>query len=118
MQLSVYSRIHNTVNSIDTFMELYYSSQMKYLASDLLKKGLSNEQVSAAVLKGIKIANLSGLETRQHFRPVYSAIENQIIKDCKLSELGYGLVLLNVDANAPVVAEFQIRILNFFFQKQ
>jgi hypothetical protein len=118
MHLSVYSRAHNTEETIDTFLESYYSSQMKYLASDLLKKGLSYEQISSAITKAIKIATISDLKTCQHFKPVYSAIDNQIIKDCKLSDLGYGLVLLNADVNVAVVADFQINILNFFFNNK
>ncbi|WP_339627845.1 hypothetical protein [uncultured Maribacter sp.] len=53
---------------------------------------------------------------RKHFRPVFSGIGNEIISDCKLSRLGYGLVLLNADAEISVVALWQVDILNKFFE--
>lgn len=118
MQLSVYSRINNPTNSIDTFMEFYYISQMKYLASDLLIKGFSNKQISTAVSKAIKIAYHSGVEIHQHFMPFYGAVTNQIIKDCKLSDLGYGLVLLNADADIALVGDFQIGLLKTFLKNK
>ena len=43
--------------------------------------------------------------------PVFSGIDKGIIQDCKLSLLGYGLVLMNADINLSVVGEFQVDVL-------
>lgn len=116
MELTLYTRNYNAANSINNFMEFYYSLQMKYLASDLLKKGLSPKQISAAVVTAIKVASASGIETKEHFMPVYSAIGQEIIQDCKLSVLGYGLVLLNADPTIFAVGDFQVHVLTEFFK--
>jgi hypothetical protein len=104
-------RIHHQNPSIEDFLNLYYSLNMRYLASDLLEKGLSPKQINEAVIAAIKIANSSGLETRKHFKPMFSGTKKDIIKDCKLSNLGYGLVLLNADSNLFVVGVFQVVLL-------
>ena len=43
--------------------------------------------------------------------PVFSGLGQGIIQDCKLSHLGYGLVLMNADTSLHVVSEFQIDVL-------
>ena len=116
MELTIYNSNYDTSESIQNFMDFYYSLQMKHLASDFLNKGLSPKQISEAVTMAIKIANSSNIDTHKHFKPVYSAIDQEIIKDCKLSHLGYGLVLMNADKNLPAVSEFQMDILNNFLK--
>jgi hypothetical protein len=114
MELAVYTNRYDLADTICDFMDSYYSLNMKYLASDLLNEGMSPEQITDAVAVAIKIVTLSGLEAHEHFMPLYSAIDHEIIKDCKLSSLGYGLVLMNADENLSIVGDFQIRILNQF----
>lgn len=48
--------------------------------------------------------------------PVYSAINQEIIQDCKLSHLGYGLVLMNANPNLSVVGDFQVNVLREFLK--
>lgn len=114
MELLLYTDKNNEADPIHNFMEFYHSLQMKYLASDLLDKGMSPKQITEAVFKAIKIANVSGIKSNEHFKPVFSGIDNNIIEDCKLTHLGYGLVLMNADANLSVVGEFQVDILKEF----
>lgn len=118
MEVTLYNRSNNTADVITNFMDFYYSLQMKYLASDLLKKGLSPRQISDAVEIAIKVANASGIGTQEHFMPVYSAINQEIVKDCKLSHLGYSLVLMNADPSLAIVGDFQINILTEFLKSR
>lgn len=111
MELIIYNREYNISDALYNFMDLYYSINMKYLASDLLNKGLSPKQITDAVAMAIKVASSSGIETYKHFLPVYSSIDQEIIQDCKLSHLSYALVLMNVDANLSAVGEFQIDVI-------
>lgn len=111
MELLVYTQKYDQADAIHNFMDFYHSLNMKHLASDLLDKGLSPKQITEAVLMAIKIANSSGIETLRHFMPVFSGIDQNIIEDCKLSHLGYGLVLMNADANLSVVGKFQVDVL-------
>lgn len=114
MELSVYSNRDDLADAIDNFMDCYYCLNMNYLASDLLDRGLSPQQITDAVTKAIKIAHSSGIGIHKHFKPIYSAIEQEIIKDCKLSRLGYGLVLMNADVDLSIVGDFQVSILKRF----
>ena len=111
MKLILYTNKYDGSDAIHNFMDFYYSINMKYLASDLLKKGLSPEQITDAVAMAVKIANSSGIEGNKHFMPVFSGIDKEIIQDCKLSQLAFGLVLMNADASLPVVGEFQVDVL-------
>jgi hypothetical protein len=116
MELTIYSQSYSTSSSIKTFLGFYYSLNMKHLASDLLKEGLSPRQISDAVVAAIKVANTAEIDVKEHFMPIYIAINQEVIKDCKLSNLGYGLVLLNADVCLSVVGKFQINVLNKFLQ--
>lgn len=111
MEVVIYTLEYTKTDSIDRFIDFYHSLNMKYLASDLLDKGLSPKQISEAVTLAIKVVNSSGIEVHKHFMPVFSGLEQGIIEDCKLTHLGYGLVLMNADSNLAFVSEFQIDVL-------
>jgi hypothetical protein len=114
IELLIYQEEYDTANSIDNFMSFYYNLTMNFLASDLLERGFSPKQISDAVLKAIKVGKSSGLEVRKHFMPVFTDVNKEIISDCKLSDLGYGLVLLNADVELSVVGEWQIKVLESY----
>lgn len=111
MDLLIYKQEYDLADSIDNFLDFYYNIQMPYLASDLLNKGLWPEQISDAVLKAMKIGKSSGIEIRKHFMPVFTEINKEVISDCKLSKLGYGLVLLNANPDLSIVGEWQVSVL-------
>lgn len=115
MEISIYNDIGRTADSIDHFMDFYYSLQMRYLASDLLDKGLSPDHISDAVVRAIRAGKSSGMDMRKHFMPVFSAINKEIIRDCKLSEMGYGLVLMNADVKIPAVGKWQTKVLEEYY---
>lgn len=98
--------------AIDHFMEEYYSASMKYLASDLLREGLEPSEIVTAVRKAVNVCRTAGLETRQHFYPVYTQYKGAAVKDCKLSPFGYRLVLLNGPENRSVTADFQVELVS------
>ncbi|WNH07777.1 hypothetical protein [Thalassobellus suaedae] len=116
MELLIYARKYDQADAILNFMDFYRILNMKHLASDLLDKGLSPKQISEAVVAAIKIANASRIETNAHFMPVFSGINHSVIEDCKLSHLGYGLVLMNADPNLSVVGEFQVEVLQQYLE--
>ncbi len=111
MEMIIRTNNYRSSDSIAHFMDFYYSLQMTYLASDLLEQGLTPLQISEAVVKAINVGKASGLQLNQHFKPVFSGIDSQIINDCKLSHLAYGLVLLNADVELSVVGGFQVSVL-------
>lgn len=117
MEMTLIKKEYKKADSIDHFMDFYYSLQMRHLASDLLYKGLSPDHIKDAVARAIKAGKSSGIDIRKHFMPVFSGIEKEIISDCKLSKLAYGLVLMNADAQLPLVGRWQVRVLEEYFLK-
>lgn len=117
MEISIYNADNKTVNSIAHFMDFYYSLRLRHLASDLLDKGLSPKQTTEAVIKAMSVGKSAGLEMDQHFRPVFTGIQKQVVSDCKLSHLAYGLVLMNADAELRVVGDFQISVLQEYIEQ-
>ncbi len=114
MDLLIYTKHYDVSDTIHNFVDFYYTLNMKYLASDLLVQGLSPSQITDAVTTAIKVANSSGIEAYKHFMPVYSGIKQEIIQDCKLSHLGYGLVLMNANPDLSIVGDFQVGVLKQF----
>lgn len=98
------------------FVDFYHSLQMKYLTSDLLSEEFSPKQISNAVAMAVKITKSSGIGIQKHFMPVYSAMNQEIIEDCKLSRLGYGLVLMHANSNLSVVGDFQVNLIKEFLK--
>lgn len=118
MELLIYSRKYDQADAIHNFMAFYHSLHMKHLASDLLDKGLSPGQISKAIGAALKIAKASKIDTQAHFMPVFSGINQTVIEDCKLSPLGYGLVLMNADPNLAVVGDFQVNVLQRYLENR
>ncbi|WP_273565722.1 hypothetical protein [Maribacter halichondriae] len=111
MEITLFTRECKPVDSIAHFMDFYYSLQLRYLASDLLNQGLTPKQINDAVIKAMGIGKSSGMDLRQHFRPVFSGIDKEIISDCKLSHFAYGLVLMNAVTELSFVGNFQVDVL-------
>ena len=116
MGITIFTGHYREADSIAGFMDFYYSLHMNHLASDLLHRGFSTKQLNDAVAKAIKVGESYGMDIRQHFKPVFSGIEKEIVQDCKLSHLGYGLVLMNADLELSVVVDFQVSVLESFLK--
>ncbi|WP_291871006.1 hypothetical protein [Maribacter sp.] len=114
MEITIFTNYYRPVDSIANFMDFYYSLRMKYLASDLLDQGLTPRQISDAVVRAINVGKSSGMDIAKNFRPIFSGFHKEIISDCKLSHLAYGLVLMNADIELSVVGDFQVSVLQQF----
>jgi len=117
MQIVTYRQESGSQESLDNFLDLYFTIQMKYFASDLLLEGLSAADITEAVNRAIAAAASGGLEVRRHFNLTYSQLDGVLVKDCQLSRLGYSLVMLNARPGHPKVGELQLRVLRHFLQK-
>lgn len=105
-----YNQKYNRDKALDEFLRSYYGCQLHHLASDLLDKGLSPVDIITAIKRAMTICQTGGLEVQAHFMPIYSSRDGAVIRDCKLSELGLKLVLLNARPSARAVAQFQLRV--------
>jgi len=116
MNVVIFQTQNEEQESLADFRDLYFNSQMKYFASDLLHEGLSPTAIRDAVQKAIRVCTISDLEVRAHFQPVFTEMEGTIIRDCKLSKLGYGLVMLNAEETIPIIAQWQLKVIRNFLE--
>jgi hypothetical protein len=116
MEIIIYHEEYNESEPLENFIDLLHSSQMKYLASDLLQEGLSPRDIYEGIRRAMAAARAGGLAVRQHFVPLYTQAEGGLIRDCKLSKLGYALVLLNAGAKNPLVARWQLQLVRAFLK--
>ena len=116
MEIILYREEYENVDAIDNFIRFYNNVNMKYLASDLLERGLSPRQITKAILKAIKVGKSSGIKVEKHFMPVFTQVDSGIINDCRLSKLAYGLLLLNADVDLAVVGEWQVDVLKGYLK--
>lgn len=114
MDVIIYREDYDTETSIEHFLNALFQQQLTYFASDLLEHGLSPASITNAVRKAMLAARAAKLNLRQHFQLLYTATHENLIRDCKLSRLGYALVLLNADVKNPMTASWQIKVLKHF----
>lgn len=93
------------------FINNYYSSGLRYRASDLISIGLSPHDLEVALRRAMTTCRVAGKQIRKHFLPIYTSIGGKLVRDCKLSRLAYTLVLLNANVQNPSVARFQLKVL-------
>ena len=115
MAIIIHHTKYNVESSFDKFLDMLYSKEMKYLASDLLHKGFKPSDIQDALKRAVIIGRTSGLETRKHFAPLYTQIDGQLYSDCKLSRLGYALVILNARPNLTATSIWQMKVLENYF---
>lgn len=118
MDVIVYHNAYDANDSLEQFLDVLFYQEMHYLASDLLDKGLSPDDINQAINRAMLAAKTAGVELRQHFIPIYTDIKGSLVKDCKMSKLGYGLLLLNANTANPMVANWQRQLLEHFFDEQ
>lgn len=117
MNVVLYNKNYELNESLENFLDTYFGRQMNYLASDLLDEGLSPIEIAEAVRRAMTIGKVAEIAIRRHFIPVYTFYEGTLVRDCKLSNLGYAMVLLNAAPTTPAVAAWQMKVLGKFFEK-
>lgn len=114
MEMTIYLQENEPNETLDSFLDIYFCSQMKYLASDLLKEELSPVDISNALRRAMMACQTAELNVREHFQPVYTQVGGMLCKDCKLSLFGYALMVLNANVKIPTVAKWQLNVLKEF----
>lgn len=102
---------------LENFLDQVYQSKMSLLASSLLEKGLSPDEINAAVERAFHVCEAAGISTRQHFCFLYTQRGQGLMRDCKLTRMAYQLVLLNANTKNKAVASFQLKVLSKYNQE-
>jgi len=114
MKVITYHEEYDIQASLEDFLNALFRQELTYFASDLLAHGLSPAAITEAVRKAMLSARAANLNLREHFQLMYTASQDSLIRDCKLSSLSYALVLLNADVKNTIVANWQIKVLSHF----
>ncbi len=110
MAIIIYHESYPTSDSMEQFFDMYNASKMTYLASDLLKNGVSGEEISKALVRAFKAGETAGLDIREHFLPICTQGAEGLFNDCKLSKVGFGLLVINADVTVPAIAKYQLKV--------
>jgi len=112
MEVIIYQKNYNRNESIERFFDLLYSNEMNHFASDLLHEGLSIDDIQNAINRAVLVGISSGLNIRKHFAPMYTKVNQQIFRDCKLTKVGYALVLINARPDSKVTGKWQMTVIS------
>lgn len=115
MSIILYQQAPKKENGFQVFLDTLRNSQLIYLASDILEKGLSPKDLTDAMKRAMIVCKAGGKRVEDHFLPIYSYYRGQMVNDCKLSNLGYALILMNARADNETVAEWQLEVLERAF---
>ena len=110
MNIAIYQG-ETSHESLETFREILYGVDLKYLASDLASFGLENsEEMEKAVVRAIKACRAVRIPIRKNFKEIYVSQRGRVYRDWRLSALGRKLVLINANPSNPVVARLQVEL--------
>ena len=99
---------------IKRFIDRVNEQRFKYYASDVAKKMAieSEALLHRAVINAMKICSLNGVDTEEHFCPIYKDTNEGLYEDFKLTPFGFALVSLNSEAfNNVKLANFQFSLI-------
>ena len=92
--------------------DLFFRQQCTHSVSQILQQGIIvADDPEQAVTRAIKACALAGLPVHRHFQSIYvCAGETQ--KDWLVSDLAFQLIVLNANADDPIIAQMQVELLS------
>jgi hypothetical protein len=112
MKIKIYNPYGLDNDHIINFLDTIRESQMKLLASDLLRKGIPASDIIDGVERSIKALSTIGIDPKDHFKKVYTSTKGLAINDCKMSQLGYAMLMINITPENQHIARYQYKIAN------
>ena len=85
------------LNHLRDFEEAIYTSKLHYSLRHLMfSENISTENIIEALQKSLRICQLAGIESKQHFKKIYVYdLENQTLQiDWRMSQKGFNLMIM------------------------
>jgi hypothetical protein len=114
MGIVVYQKWYNKGDAIEHFIDMFYTKNLTFLASDLLDKGVELKDLNKSLNKAMTAAKTLDLEISHHFKPIYTQKNNHILEDFKLSKIGFVLVMINCNPKNKLIANLQLSLAKMF----
>ncbi len=118
MELIVFQKQYAKSDAAQEFVNKIYQKDMTYLASELLDNGVHPDDIKLAVKKAMLSIDKVGLKTNKHFQPVVSAKNGTTFLDCRLSKMGFFMVVLNAEPKNNYIAHFQVKMAQQLLKKE
>ena len=118
MAIVAYYNTSNNNQAFEDYEKNFYGSRMQYLASDLLSKGVSSKEITDALSRAMNCLRLNEIMLMKHFIPIYTSINGEVFKDCKLSNFGYAMLIINTDPSNFVIAQLQLKIISKYLKSK
>jgi hypothetical protein len=97
---------------LDEFEERIADSDLHHYASELLEKGLQDEEeLEQALQKAITALCAAHMPCRCHIKKVFISYGDNIRNDWLVSDLALRLIIMNADVSNPIVARLQVELL-------
>jgi len=109
----LYSSRFDYSTFLDEFEERIADSALHHYASELLEKGLHDEEeLKQALQKAITALCAAHMSCRQHVKKVFISYGDNIRNDWLVSDLALRLIIMNADVSNPVIARLQVELLS------
>ena len=112
MAIVTYYKTNINEQPFEDFEKLFYGSRMQHLASDLLSNGLTSQEITEALNRAMTCLRLNDIQLRKHLIPIYTSINGEVFKDCKMSDFGYAMLIINANPCNVVIAQLQLKIVS------
>ncbi len=112
LNLPAYRPAETLDEVFDEFFTAFFSRNMPCLASDLLNEGFQEPEIVESVRRAMAVLSSVGLDTRRHFQLISTVQNGMEVRDCKLTALGYAMVLMNGPAENATVGNWQLQLLH------
>lgn len=111
MEIAIFNQKYSN-DIIEQFEENILDAELKFYASDMLLYGFNNmKEIDDAIERAIQICHTASIPIRSNFKSIYLSNNRGVICDCKLSDFGRKLLIINASATIPLVAQIQLELL-------
>lgn len=116
MELMVYPSYYEShADLLDHLEEIAAERKLIHYASELLGRGFRNtDELEDALIKAFTEIRAARLPVHYHFKKVFISCEGDIRYDWLVSDLGMRLIILNADANNPILARLKVEVAERF----
>lgn len=96
----------------EEFLQGLHNRNLHFYASDVqqLLNMMDFSQLEEPIRRAMEVCRREGVPLEEHFKPIYRCQESNTLRDWKLSDLGYCLVILNCNPAHPTVARMQLAL--------